>query len=31
MRNKADQTGSAKGKIQFQGKKTTFDSDDKCD
>ncbi|XP_006869238.1 PREDICTED: lupus La protein-like [Chrysochloris asiatica] len=29
--NKVAQAGSAKGKIQFQGKKTKFDSDDECD
>ncbi|TKC36114.1 hypothetical protein EI555_016357, partial [Monodon monoceros] len=29
--NKAAQTGSAKGKVQFQGKKTKFDSDDEHD
>ena len=29
--NKAAQAGSAKGKVQFQGKKTKFDSDDERD
>ncbi|KAB0371117.1 hypothetical protein FD755_017526 [Muntiacus reevesi] len=29
--NTATQAGSAKGKVQFQGKKTKFDSDDECD
>ncbi|TKC43519.1 hypothetical protein EI555_011016, partial [Monodon monoceros] len=29
--NKAAQIGSAKGKVQFQGKKTKFDSDDEHD
>uniref|UniRef100_A0A8C0MPL8 Small RNA binding exonuclease protection factor La n=2 Tax=Canis lupus familiaris TaxID=9615 RepID=A0A8C0MPL8_CANLF len=29
--NKAAQTGSAKGKVQFQGKKTKFDSDEEHD
>uniref|UniRef100_A0A8C4MX77 Small RNA binding exonuclease protection factor La n=1 Tax=Equus asinus TaxID=9793 RepID=A0A8C4MX77_EQUAS len=29
--NKAAQSGSAKGKVQFQGKKTKFDSDDEHD
>lgn len=29
--NKVAQTGSAKGKVQFQGKKTKFDSDDEHD
>lgn len=29
--NKTAQTGSAKGKVQFQGKKTKFDSDEEHD